>query len=1244
MIEVSETSKKLYTDKLDDSNMTPVYKIVFPDDSLGEITADNIMQESVELEQSLWEGSSMQLGGCISSIYRCTLFETEEDAETGTTAWTWTPQMLGKHIKVMAGYEETETICIYDGYIKEANRQKSREQISIICYDAMSVKFDKDVSAIYNNSFPARDRFKGNWTQGTAYKRGDIVYDENDSQYYIIWNNYTDMPAGKKAVENAAITVLKENSPSELVAGNITYEEQTGPRLHFEYEYGATQMGCWLDVRNLVRCIGTDSAEAYQETTCGELLNSIAEHCGYTGQFIVPYYINIHKIYKNMETTDLSAAGCIAQIAEAFGYCAMIDNNGDVVFKNMFLTTGTEIEEYENLTYSDFVLTPVDGVCVKSGENSICGPNSAEQCKNMYTIVDNFMFYGKDGKEESASEMLQYTYGNIRGFSYQAFEFSTFGMPWLEVGDTVKFTTPDGLEVITIIQTRTLTGTTGGFRDTFKAELGAAACNDSATGNYSSASQMQGSVNYYMQQEITRVENMEIEGSRIIDSTITGSKIEESTLQGSHFLDGTITGSKISDSTLTGSHFVNGSITGTKIDFSTFSNGVIKGTAIDTSSFTNGQISGSKIDSSTLTNIPFASINNAFVSELAANEIFTKALAADRTFTKELAADKAFTKELAADETFTKELAADSGFITELVSENGLFGELKIAGMLTADSADLRYTNIWLSNVQTEHVAELFAKVGLIDRATITEGHITGFLDAVEVNASNITAGTLTTDRLVIRGNTESVVYELNNITGALQAQSTNTLNGEIITDRTVTADKIVAKSITANEIDVASLFAQNVTASGTITGLTLKGAKAYITEGQIGDLYIGNHSLWSGTGEGLTQSTLYIGHDGINISKLLQIGASGSNLYCSNGIRVRDTFGDSNFAYMQEDIIGLFSEQGNVTISPDSITIGDASIQRNGYTIINSDNNTAGFITSDNGFELYTSGESLTIESSAVGINGKLYIGANKKLSMWEDSEGGNIQVNAPSTYGNYWQQDAFNGNYRFYTYDTNGNLQSCTINRSNGRVNKAEKAWGVADYNSESTAIKIGWAGAELTTTTHFAAYGTDSSGGRIIKNISVANAQAALGINTIKNIISPLETQAYVYCCSATNTAYTTSSYFNLNVAGASFNTKGASGAYTKQDNATIYLQRTGIYLCLATVSLSATKGTGNVKRLTGVFGNSQCANMGLARLQTWESLNTAFLVPVDSPGYIKLQFQDESGGGTVYKSELQIFKIS
>lgn len=190
------------------------------------------------------------------------------------------------------------------------------------------------------------------------------------------------------------------------------------------------------------------------------------------------------------------------------------------------------------------------------------------------------------------------------------------------------------------------------------------------------------------------------------------------------------------------------------------------------------------------------------------------------------------------------------------------------ANSLTAETADLRYANITLANIDTANVdvaniGLLFTKVGLIDRATIVDGHITGFLDAVEVNADNITAGTLIADRILLKGSENGLLYALNNL-GELTSTTVDTLDGNILTQRTITADKLVANSITANELDVENIFAnkavlneifaQNITATGSITGAKLYGTYAEINDGIIGGWSITSNQIYKDyTSGGLT-------------------------------------------------------------------------------------------------------------------------------------------------------------------------------------------------------------------------------------------------------------------------------------------------------------------------------------------------------------------------------------------------------
>lgn len=286
-------------------------------------------------------------------------------------------------------------------------------------------------------------------------------------------------------------------------------------------------------------------------------------------------------------------------------------------------------------------------------------------------------------------------------------------------------------------------------------------------------------------------------------------------------------------STILGAIFKDGVITNSKIADSTIENSKIKDSTITNAKIADATIEWEKVSKSFITDL---TADNAYITHL-------KATIGEFGYITAENADLTYA-------TITSLQAIDGKIDTlssKAITTENLSAKVADLGYLSAESADLKYANIKLSNIEVADIATLFAEVGLIDRATIVEGHITGFLDSVEVNAANITAGTLVADRILLKGE-NGLLYSLNNL-GELQSKTVDTLDGYILTERTVNADKIVAKSITASELDVEKVFAdsavikkifsQDVTATGTITGATLKGANAEIDNGLIGGFNI---------------------------------------------------------------------------------------------------------------------------------------------------------------------------------------------------------------------------------------------------------------------------------------------------------------------------------------------------------------------------------------------------------------------
>ena len=163
-----------------------------------------------------------------------------------------------------------------------------------------------------------------------------------------------------------------------------------------------------------------------------------------------------------------------------------------------------------------------------------------------------------------------------------------------------------------------------------------------------------------------------------------------------------------------------------------------------------------------------------------------------------------------------------SGIVGEISATKAQIGTIE-STYLKVTEADIKYAMIDLANIKNASIKTAMIDVGAVNTAQIADGSITD-AKIVELTANKITTGTLSVERLEIRGSNRSIVYALNNITGAMQAQNVDTLNGEILTPRTITADKIVAQSITGNEIaaktilanhiDVIDLFAQKIEAT----------------------------------------------------------------------------------------------------------------------------------------------------------------------------------------------------------------------------------------------------------------------------------------------------------------------------------------------------------------------------------------------------------------------------------------------
>ena len=146
----------------------------------------------------------------------------------------------------------------------------------------------------------------------------------------------------------------------------------------------------------------------------------------------------------------------------------------------------------------------------------------------------------------------------------------------------------------------------------------------------------------------------------------------------------------------------------------------------------------------------------------------------------------------------------NSGFV---IKDGKLTGLSKaVLDDLETNTLKTGYAKIDFSNIGVAAIEKLFTDSGIIKDLIVNEGHITGELVGVTIKGDLIEAGTVVADKLVVKGS-DGLYYKLNTTGETVEAEQTieNSLNGSVIT----------AKSITASKIQVTDLVAFGATIGG---------------------------------------------------------------------------------------------------------------------------------------------------------------------------------------------------------------------------------------------------------------------------------------------------------------------------------------------------------------------------------------------------------------------------------------------
>ena len=136
---------------------------------------------------------------------------------------------------------------------------------------------------------------------------------------------------------------------------------------------------------------------------------------------------------------------------------------------------------------------------------------------------------------------------------------------------------------------------------------------------------------------------------------------------------------------------------------------------------------------------------------------------------------------------------------------------------LSATTADAKYATIDFSNIGMAAIQKLFTDSGIIGDLVVSEGHITGKLVGVTIIGDLIEGGTVKADKLVVLGE-NGLYYKLNTngVTTTAEQTEYNSLNGSIITAKTITAEKVKVDDLVAFDATIGGF---NITNSSIYSG-----------------------------------------------------------------------------------------------------------------------------------------------------------------------------------------------------------------------------------------------------------------------------------------------------------------------------------------------------------------------------------------------------------------------------------------
>lgn len=376
-----------------------------------------------------------------------------------------------------------------------------------------------------------------------------------------------------------------------------------------------------------------------------------------------------------------------------------------------------------------------------------------------------------------------------------------------------------------------------------------------------------------------------------------------------------------------------------------------------------------------------------------------------------------------------------SDSILQALSHSSLFSKTVSDGVYQTITANKGVFNkVFADSVNAN---EVLANSGMFEHIQASDGTFVDTL-AVSINASRISVGTLSVDRLIFRSRQaedgtyqKSIMYELNSA-GTLEGSEITDedrayyeLNGKVISANSIAAEKIVARSITADQLAASAITSFNgktklnlddgtlnvgITEGNPNGALYFDGNDLYISgkittsSGKIGPWEVCDTSIYKGSGvlgtDDSNDSDIYMGDLGISFGNKLVYSSTTGNLEIKGKITTSSgkigpwnitssaiykgssTLGKtgSNNIYLGNDGIS-FSNKLVYSTSDESLKIGPWNVNDNAIYRISPDvGNADGVYLGTSGISF---GDKLVYKDKLLSISGKVTADSGK-IGSW--------------------------------------------------------------------------------------------------------------------------------------------------------------------------------------------------------------------------------------------------------------------